>query len=504
MRLIRLTTTNPQAIFDNNFNADIVIPKDAKIALQNLSLETPNSLITITPENNTILYQVGNGGTASITLPLGTFNQSNYEDLFTNITDALNESAGFDLVLNNRRELGIEWRCVKEGDGKVAISYLLGTLLGDPAQQLRNLFVNDGSVRAVSTNNNMYTKSVGLPPSSAYTANVFLRNYISKGCGFIRCRINKLTNNPAEVNSGFAIGLTNKNMLNETNADFESGDATFALRVKLFDKGTASEEYRYVAIRNGVETDTGQPVVQATTNDSNNDYLEILKNAGEIELNYYNNVTGNQKTTLASYPATEGEELFPFMVFFAGSDDAQLNYVRITESPYSNNPTVQGQLPANTEAGLFSPPRPTRNPAPNYLQFGSSSLARYLGYEQIRYPSGSEYNNVIVASYPAEKIFTSTLLSDAFLVILDNIPLDSYDGYVDPATGGLGQRKNILAVVPASNKDKTVIYEPSTPYFIDIKNNSDQLLRNIRARVVNPDYSVLDMEGLATLTILIS
>ena len=76
------------------------------------------------------------------------------------------------------------------------------------------------------------------------------------------------------------------------------------------------------------------------------------------------------------------------------------------------------------------------------------------------------------------------------------IKLDSYDGL-------LNQRKNILAVVPKSNEDGSVIFETNTPIFIDLNNKNELLLRNIRCRVVRPDYSNIEMQGIATLVLLV-
>lgn len=504
MRLIRLTTDNPQAIFDNRFNADITIPKDAKIALQNISVESPNSIITITPDNNTLEYQVGNAGTVQVTLPLGTYTGNNYQDLLDAITDNLNKSANFDLTLDNRRELGIEWLCGIKSNKKVVIEYKLGDFKQyrtDPA--VFDEWVNDEDlIRAVTSQGGSFSMKIGEASRSNVTANTFIRNFISRGCGFIRCRILRLLTGTSEQESGFAIGLTSKNMLNATNSDFTVADMTYGIRCKLINKGQPDEAFNYFTIVNGVETDTGTPVANNVQGDNDNDQLEVMINAGKVELNYYDkDAPPNQALVLGSEDYTAGTELFPFMVFFGDSDNVRVNLVRLTESPFSNNPKATKTL-AETD-GLLAPV-PQRNPAPNYLQFGSQTLANYLGYRYIRYPISGLTENVVEATYPAENIFNSTLLSDAFIVLLDNIPLDSYDSYVNPAEGGLGQRKNILSVVPVSNETGAVLYEPSTPYFIDIKNNSDLMLRTIRARVVYPDYTPLSIDGLATITILIS
>ncbi len=89
------------------------------------------------------------------------------------------------------------------------------------------------------------------------------------------------------------------------------------------------------------------------------------------------------------------------------------------------------------------------------------------------------------------------MVADAFLVEMLNLSLDSYDGFK-------GQRKNILAVVPATDKDGVVLYEPSNLNLIDLDNKEGINLRNIKARVVNTDYSPFKMKGTATLTILVS
>jgi hypothetical protein len=88
-------------------------------------------------------------------------------------------------------------------------------------------------------------------------------------------------------------------------------------------------------------------------------------------------------------------------------------------------------------------------------------------------------------------------------VILDNIAIDSYDSYISGGQYIESGRKNILAVVPKTNANGEVIYEPNYPTFIDLKNKEELLIRNIKARIVKSDYSPFAMRGLATMTILI-
>ena len=113
MRLLRLTTENENAIFDATFNEDFVVPKDAKIALQNVSVEAKTDTITIDSQNSTIRYQVSSYGETTVTLTNGVYTGSNATDLFDDIQDRLNANTGFVELLNNRRELGMEWRSIK-------------------------------------------------------------------------------------------------------------------------------------------------------------------------------------------------------------------------------------------------------------------------------------------------------------------------------------------------------------------------------------------------------
>ena len=89
--------------------------------------------------------------------------------------------------------------------------------------------------------------------------------------------------------------------------------------------------------------------------------------------------------------------------------------------------------------------------------------------------------------------------SQNYIVELLNLPLNSYDSF---------QRKrgraNILAVIPQNefnqgNLNSVLMYEPSEMTYISLTNKSEISLRNIRARVVFPDYSAVDTAGLSTI-----
>lgn len=485
MRLLRLTTENQNAIFDATFNEDFVIPKDAKIALQNVSVEAKTDTITIDSQNQTLTYQISSYGETQVTLTNNVYTGVNASDLFKDIQNKLNLNTGFVELLNNRRELGLEWRCQLNNQQKVVIEYDLGEV-GEFNQQW---LYDPADVQRVTTAGGLWSRLAGQPAGTGVDANMIFPFTIARGCGFTRGKIYTLENAGAGIaaENGFLIGLSNS--LITDNSQLEIGNITYGLRVNIDAGGTRS----YGWIENGVETPSAVTVGYVGDGHANNDFIEVEINSGKVRANCYKAGGGVTPTVIKEWDYTAGTELFPVNIFFGERADARMSNVRIAESPYSTS-GFKGD--DNNPTELHAPPVPQRNAGPNFFDLGSQSLTEFLNFSQQRTPLTSTVP-LVSAAYPASKAFNPKVVADAFLIELLNIPLDSYDSLVK-------QRKNLLAVVPQSDKEGIVIYEPSTPFFIDVKNDQDQLLRNIRARIVNADYTPFEMKGLATLTILIS
>ena len=485
MRLLRLTTENENAIFDATFNEDFIIPKDAKIALQNVSVEAKTDSIVIDSQNNTMTYQVSDYGQTQIRLNYDTYSGVNATDLFNDIQNKLNANTGFDQLLANRRELGMEWKAGLNDKKKMVIEYDLGEVGEFPDYWE----YDSDDVQRVATAGGLWSKKDGVPAGSSVEANMVYPYFIARGCGFTRGKIYTLENPDNEdiADSGFLIGLSN--ILINNNDDLELGNITYGLRVNIDAGGTRS----YGWIENGVETPSAETVGYVADGNVDNDFIEIEINNGKVRANCYKVGDAGLPTVIKEWDYSAGQELYPVNVFFGKRADARMSNVRVTDSPY-NSFDLKGDNNNPTE--LHAPPIPQRNAGPNFFDLGSISLAEFLNYSQQRYPLNGTTNLVSVA-YPATNAFNPKVVADAFLIELLNIPLDSFDSFVK-------QRKNLLAVVPASDNSGFVIYEPSTPFFIDVKNQSDLLLRNIRARIVNTDYTPFEMKGLATLTLLIS
>jgi hypothetical protein len=472
MRLLRLTTTDPTAIFDAEFNETLTLPKDSKIALQNVSVEAKTNVLVLDTQNNTIEYQNTPAGTISVNLTTGTFTGNTLDTLLEDITDRLNESTVFTGA--NTRVLGLEWRAEEPRSKKVTIGYKQGAY-GEFATSWK---YKPADVVRTTTDAGTWGRPTGINTGRADVgANMLFPDFLSRGCGYTRFKILDLFQGPLpDEETGMVLGLTSREI--SDNADLTLADIKYGIWAR-FDTGATV----YYLIRDGVATNSTIPAQL-------DDFVELMINGDKIQAGYYR-AGSTTATNIIEYDYTVGEKLYPVNVFHGNRARANVNNVRVSQSPYNPN-----ALKAEHANELQAPRTPTQTPSQNFLNFGSVEVANFLGFTNQRQPQTGFYN-VHTIDYIADKQFDGTVIADAFLIEMLNIPLDSYDSFVK-------QRKNILAVVPQSDKDGQVIYEPSTPFFIDVKNDQDLLLRNIRLRIVNPDYTPFEMNGLATVTLLIS
>ena len=490
MKLIRLVTEDPNSIFDNTFNDSLTLKPNSKIALQSLSIETENNVIEIDGTNDSITFRVTAGiYTATIALSRNTYNKNNYLDLLKDIQERMNNATGFELATAPnpfpvRRNFGLEWRVEINSKNKVSIAYRIGFW----GEYLDYWDFNPDNVIRLQLNNKFIWRIAPSQPDNTMgnENSLLLPYYISTGCSLIRCRTNKFETelNIGRNQNGYIIALSRTDLSTKKPSEILDSDISYGIQVGSM----PNEVRRYWTIVDGVFTiDAVFPQYQGN-GDSNNDYQEVSINFDRVELNVYQNTTGDQKIRLADFPYTAGEKLYPLLIL--RGKNADINGVRTLVSPYVFDPETSTQ-----EVQLIgAPPVPIQFPSDNQLEM-SVSLSNFLGYDNPKIPRGQPVK-AIEYNYIGDKVFKPTEIADAFLIELLNLKCESYDGL-------LNQRKNILAVVPKSNADGEVIYETNTPFFIDLNNKNDILLRNIRCRVVRPDYSVLTMRGLASIVLLI-
>jgi hypothetical protein len=484
MKLIRLTTENRDGIFNVDFNDQIIIPKESKMALQSCSVQADGGKITINADNNEITYTLGSnsfdGGT--IRLASETYFRSGVDSLFLDIKDKLNQDTLWTYTKANRRQLGVEWEVSTNNDNKVVIEYKRG----DNKEHTSTWRYEDLLVKR--TDPGVWTKEPLLAGSADNESVAYQEYFLSRGNGFFRTQINNLiTSGGTILENGFIIGLSSKDLASAPLDDFTNDDINYGIHAVY--NGPTLE---YYTIEDGIFTLSSESGTFNGSGDPTNDYIELMINGGSINYSVYHNVDAGEPTSLiADEPLYEAnQKLYPFIIFRGSSTEASCNNVRLTASPYDQVPT------GNHDNLSLSPPDPVSSSDSNFLQFQSTTLANYLGFNNSRIPREGVVD-ASTYSYVADRKFTGKINADNFLIEMMNITLDSYDGFVN-------QRKNILSVVPQNDSNDLIIYEPNTQNFIDLNNKDEINLRNIKCRFLNTDYTPFNMIGLASITILVS
>ena len=106
MKLLRLTSNQTQAFFDNTLNQDLILNPGTQIALQSLALQIDVNQLVIDASNNGMTFQfTENGQVNHVFFAHGTYTLLNYSDFFADMTISLNSY----LSAFAPGEIGYEW-----------------------------------------------------------------------------------------------------------------------------------------------------------------------------------------------------------------------------------------------------------------------------------------------------------------------------------------------------------------------------------------------------------
>lgn len=461
MKLLRMTTTDTLATFNNNISGDIVLKPNSKVALQNLALEFNPDPITINENNNTIRYSVNDTTTYSAVLDSRLYTHDEIPELLQNITKTMN--AQLEVESGSKKVNGVQYLASINNDNIVTIEYKIpeGRTLQEAVQQ--NIQY-DGNLQNVVKRNG---GTNGQPDSYLAT-----QVPLGKGAAFFSVRLNALQTS-TQQNLQFAIGLV-------SSTTFQSKSFQFSNFIHGISVKSTVENYG----RKGPSYSPSPPTLSPQTGDEIGCYIS----GGTVELRVYRSgVTDPYVLNSIDYDGTT--DLFPVLLF-QGSDVTSINNIHITQDPFYLGNTVS-HIPSGSLGATI--PRQNVTVTNNTLDFSQSvTLARYLGFESVIYgESGAQ------AAFTADRNTSVLDLADSFVVEMLSMELDSYD-----TLGQNGKRKSILATIPYNDSEGALHY--SVPYltFIDINNSSPVYLRNIRARVLRNDYSNVEIRGLATMTLI--
>jgi len=489
MRLIRLFTRDENAVFENNFNTDIVIKPYSKIALQSASFEVQPDSIVIDSNNDELEYQIsGSDGVKKATLTHDIYTESTISDLLQDIANKLNVP----LLTTLSSDIGVEWRAIINKLNKVLIEYRRGPNVNLDSYILNNVSKTtppgSGSINAV------YFSSDGVA-TNQYTNFLYNTNFIARGGGLFSCRIQELSDNGgASDTNGCIFGLTTVNVDSVAGKVITNDIIKMAIVV-----GKPSDNYG--VINNGV---VAVPSVFAPkketldANAQNNDNIQIAIEDGKIKARilYYDNTQPSNRgyMTLFEEDYNGEDKLYPFIIYRGAEANMKTAKHLFYQSPFNTSLHAGGIITDDDPLGV-APPRVPSTPSLQFFSFENTTLNVFLGFSQNRYPlTGTEKIDTI--SIDAEKSIRSIEINELYIVEMLNLKLNSYDGLSQ-------ERRSILSTIPKKVDFTVVNYEPNEKIFVDIDNAEPLSLRNINAIIRNNDLSLIETKGLASLTLVI-
>tara|TARA_R110002096_G_scaffold292802_2_gene487253 strand:- start:10286 stop:11806 length:1521 start_codon:yes stop_codon:yes gene_type:complete len=500
MRLIRLTTTNTNGQIDTFFNENIHVKPFSQIALGNVSMDSKTDSLKIDGTNNEIDFQFRNSTPRTIFLELGTYTSSNYQVLLNDIEFKMNN------ILQTTGDAGERNKQVQvkvNNDGKVIIDVGNGGCAMYGANLEKNIYNNVGVPSLEITAAKKIISDTLATSTTSYGRATWYSNTLCKGGGIYRAKLENVKDT-GEANNlqGGAIWAmeSNPSTLKDGSLNVRPpaiADIKFGIR---FEKH--GDPYKMII--NGVEmaVDDSRNVNIVNSGNSLNDVVAIEINGGLIQLVvYYNDggATGRHilnDVNLIPYNSSSTDLWcgLSTMSKKTTQSNTRLSQINFTRNPFE---APVSETSNEEQLGLTPPIETIGAITPHVLQFISNSVASFLGYENSRIPV-SGFITGATAQFIADNPFNATDTSDAFLIEMMNIPIESYDGL--PAQG---QRKNLLAIVPKSDIFEYVIYEPNNLLFLDMNNKQPLILNNIKARILKQDYSEMFIQGTTTLTIYI-
>lgn len=484
MKLYRLINSDQKLTFDGDIQGNVILPPNSKVALLNANWKNTVRQIELSDGNNSEVivkmnFTPNTNHEYKFNLEPGVYttNSNSINQLLQNFKGLLNSVMNY-IDENNEKALGLKWEVnYSESSNKVKISTNQQNII-DPVIAIDELPSDSefnyikNNILDVNGDNTLY-RSATAGVSEIYSRSAqFPISYGGFGSeGYLtmnavwQCSINEL--------SGGSVGGIIGVVCNPT--DDRSDPSNYEYGISWTGLG-----YEYQIIENGVSSPSGI-TPNIVTDSDDNDFLQIRMTNNKIEVVIYNDTIIPKENVLVSEVFTNCT-LFPSLY---------LKDNNTTIKNLSVIPLIVGE-PLNviykTLDTNFDIIEPYTEPIIWEIEM-SEVLSDFLGFE---FPFlGGEKENFSATSENV-RIYEG---SDAYIVEMNNLQLDSYDTM-------LQQRKSILNVITNENNDQNFRYEASNPIFIDINNNFPIPLRNLNLKVLDDKYQEIENEGNANLTIL--
>ena len=504
MKIVRLTENNERtAYFDNTFNDEIELPPFSEVALSSVSVNTDPLAIDV-PTGSQLAWKIGTETTITTSLRPAEYSSTNYEDLFFDIQGNMNLWQERD----GNKGAGRQWAVSDKPNvtgfgvgGKVSIGF-----------QTANY---EGGAKEAYEHTNLTETGTGLDATYSRTAagaSVLLSTE-PIGWGRSRFYVNMKTATNAgggSATNGVFIGLSSVNHAAARTlptADDESTIMGMHIRREaskvLVSGGQFGEDE---ALDTGSDIAAGsifgfENYPSSGVGGQPNFYgVHILADGTEEVLTTAQGEFGetwNQLDYGERGTFEPNTPLYPFVLFYGPSANCVIDQIQFSPDPYSiiSNKKYPVITKTNGTRGLQNG---GEKPVVNFDFKNSTSIGRFLGFTESKMKNMTADVTVTDATkyaWGADELFGEGVAGQGFYVELMTGTCEGYDGLT-------GQRKNILAVIPESDSDSKILFQPSFPTFLEMNNSHPLVLRNIRARLLQTDGSSVEVTGLNSMTLL--
>jgi hypothetical protein len=562
-KLIRLTCSTGDGVFNGLFNEDIHIKENSEIALQSLSVERKSQRISITESNNNINFSSVNateGNPASTNqagsiIPAQLYDKTNSVELLGNISNAANKVCN---MTSTPAQMNIQWKCGLNNDGHVEISagvspfYTLDAAspAAFPDFAIPNRSVENNIIGAEAVQSGVGDGAAGIfresdtavTPVNPAESYLFGSEPFIKSTGALRVRLKRLLANGGQESAYIGLVKGEAGLTKLRDSTLTEDDMEYAIRINGHNNAMD-----YKTSPGGTFTPTVTPINHTVAGAVYNDVIEIVIQDGTfVGQIHQNDAVGGAgtdiKTTLDSADVVDGEDYYWFISFVEGKDKVVLDLCNVSLDPFFTKVGTRTSLrPDNTsitpviEASSLSTlvDYDLNTPLTANWRFvplatTDSSVANFLGWPRaeispvIHEPKKTviDYNNgprayqlTLGFSFTAPEPYDNGYNADNYLIDTQSFVLDSYDSYglgVNERTADSGgSRRNILATIPTSEipvpgtSNGIIQYQPNTLYYIAIKNRSDIITRQLRFRLITGRYQDVKTQNMAAMTLLI-
>ena len=507
MKIVRLTENNGKdAYFDNTFNDEINLEPFSEVALASVAVNVNPTTVEVNGTNDNIYIST----IGPIILSDGIYDTANYEALFYDMESSINDAQGnglADLAENSvpNNEIGRQWivsnNIKKTGftdEGKVSIGYRCANYDGPAAEAyLANQISITGTGLDATVQRDGGT-------AGDFDATLASKEPFTWGCGRFYVNLKTLAS-VGNTDEGVFIGLSfTDHAKAKTTPTIE--ECAFGIRAsKPGEVYILNQEDVVYADDDG--GDAGHTVAVS-------DYIGFERIEGQIyAVQYPAGGSPNDRFLLTaaddagadtaldwSYSDNRATPLFPVIIMLGSNTEAIVDRVQLSPDAFSlfQNDTYTPET-GSTKGSVGMQNDGQDSAIHLSLQNGrdTSTLTTYLGFKNERNPTvgNTTFKNASGAFTAKFAAFTSSLKGQGFYIELMTGTCEGYDGET-------GQRKNILAVIPESDSDDKLLFQPAFPIFLEMNNSHPLILRNIRARLLQTDGSNLQVKGFNSMTLL--